>query len=111
MHRTNGRFLTPRELTQTIEEFKQEQEIWNQLQIGQVLIMESGNGWDFDYFAHQIVSIDSENRKITYNDLSQKDKPTVTLGRLHTITELATRPYLKVNIDTTGYTATQIGTV
>jgi len=71
--------------------------------------MEHGNGCDFDYFEHEIVSIDIPNRQITYRDNSQDGK-IVTLERLHTITELATRKFLPVNFEKQ-YRPQQIGSV
>jgi hypothetical protein len=105
-----GQFMTRAELNETIAEFEKEEAIWQKLRIGQILFMESGNGWDFDYFAHEIVSIDAESRQIVYSDLSQGSK-IVTMGRLSTIKELAERKILPVQIDTTGYTELQIGIV
>ena len=67
----SGKHLTRKEFEQITQEFNEEQKRWESLKVGDLVYEEDyRDPFGREFFEHEIVSIDIDNRKLTTKDHS-----------------------------------------
>jgi hypothetical protein len=79
--------MKPSEFLEIKEKFEKEQVYWESLYPGMIVFEEFGRFFDMEYFKHEIISVNIDERILKTKDHSQKGK-IVELKSFYTIEEL-----------------------
>jgi len=80
--------MKPSEFAEIKEKFEKEQLYWESLKPGMIIYEEFGRGgWDMEYYKHEIISINIDERTLTTKDYSRHGE-IVELKSFSTIEEL-----------------------